>query len=44
MPKKTTTRTKRATVKSGNVTIRKTLTVSKTVKVPREKKPRKSKK
>jgi len=35
---KTTTRTKRATVKSGNVTIRKTLTVSKTVKTPKVKK------
>jgi|LakMenEpi03Aug12_release.lakeMendotaPanAssembly.Ray.scaffolds.fasta_scaffold6834750_1 hypothetical protein len=38
---KTTTRTKRATIKSGNVTIRKTLTVSKTVKTPRVKKSKK---
>lgn len=38
---KTTTRTKRATIKSGNVTIRKTLTVSKTVKTPKVKKSRK---
>lgn len=37
---KTTTRTKRATIKSGNVTIRKTLTVSKTVKTPKVKKSR----
>ena len=38
---KTTTRTKRATIKSGNVTIRKTLTVSKTVKTPKVKKSKK---
>jgi hypothetical protein len=37
---KTTTRTKRSTTKSGNVTIRKTLTVSKTVKQPKVKKSR----
>ena len=37
---KTTTKTKRATIKSGNVTIRKTLTVSKTVKEPKVKKSR----
>jgi hypothetical protein len=38
---KTTSRTKRATIKSGNVTIRKTLTVSKTVKTPKVKKSKK---
>lgn len=38
---RTTTRTKRATIKNGNVTIRKTLTISKTVKEPKPKKSRK---
>ncbi len=38
MAKRTSTKTRKSTVKSGNVTIRKTVTISKTVKEPRKKK------
>jgi len=41
MSDKTTTRTRKATVKRGNVTVRKTVTISKTVKAPKGRKRRK---